>query len=212
VRTNCSLVLTTAALSLSLACERANHTPIMLAGPTVVAGAVSLSIVGERQMTIGQTVTLRAVAAMSDGSTRDVSTEAVWRSSNAVVCAADRGGVIVASSPGICDVSAEFNSIATTASFAVVIFAWSGQIISFDVVGPRLLRPGQGDRYIVMANAPDGSQIDVTDTATFSSSDPSVADIDHDGRVVALAEGNTTITVIADGLQMAFRVLVAADD
>jgi hypothetical protein len=207
VRTISSVVLAVAILSLSLACDKAN-TPRTVAGPTVMATAVSISIVGERELMVGQTVTLRAVATMSDESRRDVSGEAVWGSSNPVVCTALAGGVIGAENPGICDVSATFNSIMTTASFAVVTSAWTGEIVSLDIQGPRTLVSGQGDRYVIVANTPDGSQIDVTARATFSSSDPSVADVDRDGRVAALAEGSTTISVTADGLHVAFRLTI----
>lgn len=201
-----AVLLAVATLSPSLACDRAN-TPLTLAGPTLIASAVSISIIGERELMVGQTATLRAVAAMSDGSRRDVSGDAAWGSSNTVVCTA-HAGVIVAANAGICDVSASFNSIVTTASFAVVGTVRTGEIISIEIQGPRTLLPAQGDRYIVVANTPDGSQIDVTTRATFSSSDPSVADVDRDGRVAALAEGSTTIAVTADGLQVAFRLTI----
>jgi uncharacterized protein YjdB len=208
------LSLTVAALSFALACGRnpQANTPLMLAGPTVVARAVSVDIIGERQLMVGQSVTLRAFATMTDGSRRDVSSDAVWQSSNGVVCAAQAGGVIVASSAGICDVSASFESIVTTASFAVVTTAWSDEIISLEVQGPRTLIVGQGDRYAVIANTPDGSQIDVTTSATFESSNPSVVDVDHDGRIAAIAEGSTTITITAGGLQVAFRVTTVPGD
>lgn len=204
------LSLTVAALTFSLACERPTSTPLTLAGPTVMAGAVSISIIGERQMLIGDTLKLRAIAAMSDGSTRDVSSDATWTSSNTVVCATDTAGLIVAASAGVCDISATFNSITTTASFLVVVSGWTGDIISIVVLGPRTLTIGDGDRYVVVANMPDGSQAELTTGAEFSSSNPSVAEIDRDGRVVALAEGSTTITVAASGMEVAFRVVVLA--
>jgi uncharacterized protein YjdB len=214
MRTISFLSLAVAALSCSLACGRntQSNTPLMIAGPTVVARPVSLDIIGERQLMVGQAVTLRAFATMSDGSRRDVSADARWQSSNSVVCSAQAGGVIVAASAGICDVSASFDSIATTASFAVVTSAWTGEIISIEVQGPRTLSVGQGDRYLVVANTPDGSQIDVTASVTFESSNPSVADVDRDGRVVAMAEGSTTITVTAGGVQVAFRVTILPAD
>ena len=210
MRTTSLVLLAVATLSLSLACDRAN-TPLTPAGPTVIASAVSISIIGERSLMVGETVTLRAVAAMSDGSRRDVSGDAAWGSSNTVVCTARANGVIVGENAGICDVSASFNSIMTTASFAVVISTWTGEVISIEVQGPRTLLQGQGDRYIIFANTPDGSQIEVTTRATFSSSDPSVADVDSDGRVAALAGGSTTIAVSAYGLQFAFRLTVLSD-
>ena len=202
-----SLWLIAAAMTLALACDKtsSSRTPT---GPSVGATVASLSIIGERQMAIGQVVTLRAVAFLSDGSTRDVSNQVAWQSSNAIVCSADRGGLVVAAGVGICDVSAVLNSVITTASFAVVDQTWTGDIVSFEVLGPRSLAVGQGDRYIVMANVPDGSQADVTARATFSSSNLEVADVDSDGRVVALADGSTTITVTAAGIQVAFRLYV----
>jgi len=208
------LALTVAASSFSLACNRNTpaNTQLILTGPTVVARAVSIDIIGERQLTVGQAVTLRAFAIMTDGSRRDVSSDAVWQSSNAVVCAAQAGGVIVAASAGICDVSASFESIVTTASFAVVTTAWTGEIVSIEIQGPRTLIVGQGDRYAVIANTPDGSQIDVTSSATFESSNPSVVDVDRDGRIAAIAEGSTTITITAGGLQVAFRVTILPGD
>jgi hypothetical protein len=207
VRILSSPVLTVAAAIFLAACERA-ATPLTIAGPTVVATAVDLSIVGERQLMIGQSESLRAMAEMSDGSARDVTREAIWHSSNSVVCVAEGGGVVVAANPGICDVSASFNSITTTASFAIVDWAWTGEIISIDIQGPRALNEGDGDRYVVIANMPDESQLDVTSNASFSSSDPSVANVDRDGRVAALAEGHTTITITAYGLQYAFRLTI----
>src|SRR6185503_150061 len=146
------------------------------------------------------------------GSRRDVSSDALWQSSNGVVCAARSGGVIFAASAGICDVSASFESIVTTASFSVVTTAWTGEIVSIEVQGPRTLIVGQGDRYAVIANTPDGSQVDVTASATFESSNPSVADVDRDGRIAAIAEGNTSITITTGGLQVAFRVTILPVD
>jgi hypothetical protein len=206
VRISTSLALSVA-LIFALACERTSA-PLTIAGPTIVATAVNISIVGERQFMVGQAASLRAMAEMSDGSLRDVTRAAKWHSSNTAVCVAENGGIVVASNAGICDVSASFEAITTTASFAVVDWAWTGEIISVDVQGPRTLSAGNGDLYTVMANMPDESQLDITSNASFSSSDPSVADIDRDGRIAALSEGSTTITVVAYGLQVAFRVTV----
>ena len=54
----------------------------------------------------------------------------------------------------------------------------------------------------------DGSTRDVTDTATWTSSDESVATVDSSGLVTAVAEGTATITATTQGLSGTSEITV----
>lgn len=70
---------------------------------------------------VGETAQLTAVAAFSDGSSRDVSGEASWQSSNATVVAVSTGGAMAAVSAGTVEIRATFQG--ATGTLAVTVTA-----------------------------------------------------------------------------------------
>jgi hypothetical protein len=79
----------------------------------------SLTITGEHSVPTGRSIQLHAIAHMSDGSTRDVSSDADWRSDNSLVGAISQGGLLTGIAPGSNVVTANYNG--TSASQPVEV-------------------------------------------------------------------------------------------
>ena len=102
------------------------------------ATVVSITVSGTLTFaTSGQTAQLSAIAAMSDSSTRDVTSSAAWSSSNAAVAAVSSAGVVTTLSAGVSTITATYSQITGSANVSVALAA--GQIAacgSFTGPGP----------------------------------------------------------------------------
>jgi hypothetical protein len=69
---------------------------------------------------------------------------------------------------------------------------------------------GASQRFVVLAEGPDGIEQDVTAKAALRSSDPSVVRIDSEGRAVALKDGKVVLTATLSGVKA--RAVVGVRD
>ncbi len=180
-------------------------TPVSIA---VVQSAVSLPT--------GVTHALIAVATYADQSTQDVTYAATWTSdNNAAAIVSDTGtqkGLVTAVAAGTAHVTATLGNISGHST--VTVAALTATAISVTPVNPVVNAGGQGGGpggprgtqtpFYATAQFSDGSLQDVTQSAVWTSSDPSVATIsDRTGtRGVAsiVGTGSTTITATFRGL------------
>jgi len=79
----------------------------------------SLTITGDHSVPAGRSIQLHAIAHMSDGSTRDVSSDADWRTDNSLVGAISQGGLLTGIAPGSNVATANYNG--TSASQPVEV-------------------------------------------------------------------------------------------
>src|SRR4029079_11713866 len=100
MKRHCTAAALAAALLLAAACDRSqplalSTQPSRVAAPQLAAEAVALEVSGNARLTaIGQTAQLTATARMSDGTTRNVTGEAVWESDDpATLAVSDTGRV-----------------------------------------------------------------------------------------------------------------------
>ncbi len=92
--------------------------------PTSAAAVTvrSLSISGTASFTsLSQTVQLAAMATMSDGSSRDVTSTAVWQSTNAGVVSVSASGLVTSVGAGSCEVTATHQGARATTSASVAV-------------------------------------------------------------------------------------------
>jgi hypothetical protein len=86
------------------------------AGPS---GVSSVTITGTTFLTaVGQTSALIATATLSDGTMLNVTTRATWQSSNTVVAAVSRAGIVTVRGFGAADITAAYQG--TTGSVSVL--------------------------------------------------------------------------------------------
>jgi trimeric autotransporter adhesin len=130
----------------------------------------------------GTTEALVATGTYSDGSTLDLTTTAVWSSSTQAVATVSNAtgtqGLATAVAMGTSTVSATLNGVSGSTKLTV-----SAPTITQIVVSPiaSTVRVGQTVRYTATAILSNNTQRDVTQAATWTSSDTSVA---------AFAQGN----------------------
>jgi trimeric autotransporter adhesin len=158
----------------------------------------------------GTTQTLSAIGTYSDASTLDLTTTAVWSSSTVGVAtvsnAAGAQGLVTAIATGTTTVKATLGAVA--GSTVVTVAAPTVKQI---VIAPiaSSVRVGQTVRYTATAILSNNTQRDVTQAATWSSSDTTVASLGQGnagpgggGRVAtAIGVGTTTISAVYQGLR-----------
>lgn len=157
----------------------------------------------------GDAQQLAAVATFSDGSTRDVSGEATWTSSDASRLGfGAQAGSIVALAVGSSQVTAQWSGLQASSMFSIQARRLTA--LAFADVA-LFLAHGLSGRVALMGTFDDGSREDVSQLALWSTSAPDVATVlegnGQSGTVLTHGEGGATITA-ALGTQVA-RLQVA---
>lgn len=113
-RRNVCALMPVAAMALALAAgcssNPAGPTPIPSPSstPTPPPTVTSLAVEGASSAVLGETQQLKAMAQMTDGSARDVSTQATWLSSDRTVATVSATGLVTALKSGTTDISASY--------------------------------------------------------------------------------------------------------
>ncbi len=165
-------------------------TPAVLDTVTVAPGSVTHPK--------GRTQQFTATATWSDGSTQNVTASATWTSSNTSAVVIDAAGLATASNVGTSNISATYSGVASNpATFTVT--APVIDAITVTPVNPQL-PAGFNQQMAATATWSDGAVTDITTTATWMSSNSSVATIDATGLATAVAAGTTTIQASQGGV------------
>jgi uncharacterized protein YjdB len=153
----------------------------------------------------GTTQALTATGTYSDASTLDLTTTVVWSSASASVAtvsnAAGAQGTITALVTGKTNVTATLGAVS-----GMTVVTVSAPTPKQIVVAPiaSSVRVGQTVRYTATAILSNNTQRDVTQAATWSSSDTTVATLNNGpggGRVATtIGAGTTTISAVYQGL------------
>ncbi len=153
----------------------------------------------------GLTLQLQAIATLSDDTTKDVSTQANWQSSNPTVLSVDDQGKATAIAAGDATVTATVQGITgqTTVS-AVDLTVSQLQIIPATVQ----LAIGTTTRLTAIATFADQSTQDVSSQVGWLSSNTAVATVDSTGLVTGVAAGSTTLSASLLGVTASTSIQV----
>ena len=156
---------------------------------------------------IGETAQLTATAIDSSGTA--ISDPVVtWSSSDPGVATVDREGLVTAAANGVAQISASVGNAQTSAT---VIVMQTAETITVrpDSVTLRAI----GETALLTATATDSGGSAISDpVVNWSSSDPGVATVNHEGLVTAVSNGTATITATLDGASAFATVTVSAID
>ncbi|MFT3836836.1 MAG: Ig-like domain-containing protein [Myxococcaceae bacterium] len=148
-------------------------------------------------MSPGGTLQLRAMAGYSDGSIQDVSAQAMWGSSNAMVVGVNATGFATAFSAGSANVTANFGGFMGLSQITV-------QMVTLQsiTVTPANAQVGIGSTQQFTATGlfSDGSMQNITASVTWATGSTSVATITSGGKATGVAVGNTTVTATQGGI------------
>lgn len=153
----------------------------------------------------GLTLRLQAIATLSDDTTKDVSTQANWQSSNPTVLSVDDQGKATAIAAGDATVTATVQGVTgqTTVS-AVDLTVSQLQIIPATVQ----LAIGTTTRLTAIATFADQSTQDVSSQVGWLSSNTAVATVDSTGLVTGVAAGSTTLSASLLGVTASTSIQV----
>lgn len=175
----------------------------------VTAAAVTSVVVrpGSPMLQRGEKVTLTAEAFFSDGSSRDVTREARWSSSNAEVAVVSPEGEAVGRFPGATVVGAAWQGI-----FGSTLLTVAGappttlELLPLTPIVPL----GATKQLFAVAGFADGSTEDFSEYAVWQSSNPAIVSVSNDapGLMVAHAGGQVRLDVTLRGLSASTVITV----
>lgn len=187
--------------------------------PLTVTAAVLLSIEVSpvnANVPLGIDVQYQAIGIYSDNSNSDLTDSATWQSSNQDVATINDEGTAVTLSLGVSTISAKLNTGGTSFVSGSTTLTVSNAVITQLVITPNggSVPLGIGGKLTATAHYSDDSSQDVTQLATWASSDTSVASVVtsgvNGGLVQTLSEGPVTITAGFDGQASSANFIVTS--
>ena len=113
-----------------------------------------------------------------------------WSSDNQRVCKVDYNGVLIPVAPGKCTITAATTDGTNIKKTCEVIVCEKAQSISISAPDGKTVEAGKTLRLIATVTTTDGYTYN---NAKWSSADKSIATVDQDGNVTAVAPGEVTI-------------------
>jgi uncharacterized protein YjdB len=171
---------------------------------TIAAPAKTLASIAVSPATAtiatGATQQFAATATYSDGSTANVTTSAAWVSSKPAVATINAAGLASALSSGSTTVTATLTGVSGTAAVTVPQPPPPVTVTSIAVTPPTAsIAAGATQQFVATATYSNGTTGNVTTTATWTSSKPTVATV-ASGLATAVAAGSTTLTATLNGI------------
>jgi trimeric autotransporter adhesin len=135
--------------------------------------------------------TITATALMSDGSHKDVGSEATWTSADPTTAAVSGSGNVQGLSPGSTKITATIGQV--QASVAVQVYGPALEHLTLRAT-PQVARPGDFVTVTLVATFDMGQTETAIPSATLESSNPGVLKLSGNGTGIALSIGKTVIT------------------
>jgi uncharacterized protein YjdB len=147
------------------------------------------------------TTQFTATATFGNNTTGDVTSQVSWISSNESIATVNSSGLLTAVALGTATLTAKSNTSSATATAPITVSTKTITAISVNPSNATLsitLNQSQ-QQFTAQATFSDGSVGDLTSTAAWTSSNPSVATITSGGLAQAVTAGSTTINASAGG-------------
>ncbi|MHB8419065.1 MAG: beta strand repeat-containing protein [Myxococcales bacterium] len=187
-------------------------TTVTVTSAVVVSISVSPS---SATLVASETVPFGATAIYSDGSSKDITSQATWTSTDAGVAAVSDGrgskGQVTAISAGSAQIQASYQGV--TGGSAVTVSSATVQQILISPSNPSVAAGTPVD-FTAQALFSDGSSQGITGQATWTSSDTSVAQVSTagptSGHASTFAAGSATVTATWQGVSGSTTLTVTA--
>lgn len=189
-----------AAGSINITVDYNGHTKLLPVNITAASiDSIQISpIVGSKPL--GGAQQFYATASLSDGTTLDITNFATWSSSDTSIMTITSSGEAALISAGSASITADYQGISNSVNFQVLSATVDSISLSLSAAS---LSVGINGQATLIANYSDGSTEDVTDQASFSVSDVSIAMVSEssgvEGQINTLAIGSSDITASFGG-------------
>ena len=131
-----------------------------------------------------------------------------YTSSNEAVATVQANGIVTAVGPGTASITVSSGTVKNI--FTVTVSKEEIPLEDIKTEEEITLKAGE-TKAIELTYEPETTAVDVA-KVSYSSSDPKVAIVDADGKIVALKEGTTTITISIDDITTITKVTVEKTD
>jgi uncharacterized protein YjdB len=142
----------------------------------------------------------KAIGTYSDNTTQVITKAVTWTSSNSSVATVNGNGLATGQGGGAANISAAQNGVVATQGIVVT----SSPLLSITVTSPNpsnQLAQQTSVQLVATGNFQDGSTLNLTSVATWTSSSPGVATVGSTtGAVTGVAKGSTNITALFGGV------------
>jgi len=180
----------------------------------VVNPAALASIVISPQtptIALGMTQQFTALGTYTDGTTQDVTSMVTWGSSAATVAivgnSAGTYGLATSSGPGTVTISATSNSISSSTTLSVT----GAVVVSIAITPATATIPlGTNQQFVATGTFSDDTTQDLTASATWTSSAPTVISVTNSGLAMGLTTGTSSVTAAYAGLSGSASLTVGA--
>ena len=171
-------------------------TPLTVTLPLPLLQSISVSPANP-SVAIGQTQQFFATALYADGSTQDLTSSVSWGSSQPAVAAIASAGLASGLSGGSTTITAALGTINASATLSVNSIA----LVSIAITPANAsIALGTNQQFAAIGTYADGSTLDLTTSATWSASAPSVATANASGLAASASTGQTMIAAAAAGI------------
>ncbi|MNF42928.1 gamma-glutamyl-gamma-aminobutyrate hydrolase [compost metagenome] len=182
-----------------------NASTLEVTGAALNAGGLTITV-PPLTLAAGQSSQLAASGAYDDGTTKDVTHDVHWSSSNPAVATVDASGLVTAVAPGTATITGTLDGQSATLSVTVTNATLNAGGLTI-TVPPMTLAAGLTGQLAASGTYSDGTSADVTANVQWSS-DPAIATVSLTGLVTAVAPGTVTITGTLDGQSATLSVTV----
>ena len=173
-------------------------------GPSLTSVVVSPS---STSVNAGAKQPFSATGHYSDGTTKDLTASAQWKSSNAAVASIDAAGVATGVAAGLAAITATASSMQGSANLTVNAIA---KLTAINITPQLTSIPiSTTQQFSATGTYSDGSTRDLSSLVTWSSSSTATATVDVNGLVTSIAAGNTTITATLGSVMQTFTLTVS---
>lgn len=145
----------------------------------------------------GKTQQFTATGSFGDGSSKDVTSQVTWTSSSTGVATITSAGLASTVANGTTTITAKSDSsLGSSTMTANTTLTVSSVVVTSLAITPgnSTVRVGQTQQMTATATNSDGTTKDVSNTATWQSSNAGVASVSSTGLVTGLTAGSTTLT------------------
>jgi hypothetical protein len=173
------------------------HVDVLAATGMTLSGATSFT-------TLTRTNQLTLIGSWPGGITKNVTSDATWSSDNNGIATISSTGALRSVGFGSATITAKYQSLTVTAKVDVV-----ASFTSLTIQGSlNLGSVGAMSALTVLAKYTDGTSKDVTAQTTWTTSDPTVAQISPMGVVTATGFGQASLTANFQGHSSSVMVIV----
>lgn len=154
----------------------------------------------------GGSVQITATAVLANDTTRDVTSEAAWSTSDTAVATVDASGNVTGVASGTAQIAASFEGVQASVTVTVT----SGALVAVEVTPTNPSIPlGIEQQLMATGRFADDTTMDLTDQVTWTVDNANVT-VDAAGLATAAAVGTSTVTATFDGVSGSTTVTVTA--